>query len=82
MSKACAFHCSPSAGQEGGELQRHARERTEALVPQHQYVPWVTVNGVAILDDFENVVKYVCVAYTGDRCARLQLQRHVVSLGA
>jgi len=28
-------------------------------------VPWVLVNGVPLLDDFENVATFICAAYSG-----------------
>jgi len=52
------------AGQLGSALQGLAGERTSSLKPAHQYVPWVVVNGIPLLDDMDNLLKYICVAYT------------------
>lgn len=58
-------------GELGKSLQRLAAERTQSLKPPHQYVPWVVVNGIPLLEDVDNVMKYICVAYTGrDRCEK------------
>lgn len=46
---------APCAGQLGDSLQRLAAQRTASLKPAHQYVPWVVVNGIPLLDDDENV---------------------------
>lgn len=53
------------AGELGKSLQRLAGQRTASLRPAHQYVPWVVVNGVPLLEDADNLMKYICVAYTG-----------------
>lgn len=53
------------SGQLGDSLQRLAAQRTASLKPAHQYVPWVVVNGIPLLDDDENIMKYICVAYRG-----------------
>eukprot|EP00878_Enallax_costatus_P004175 GHUV01004404.1.p1 GENE.GHUV01004404.1~~GHUV01004404.1.p1 ORF type:complete len:258 (+),score=53.98 GHUV01004404.1:268-1041(+) len=52
-------------GDLGKSLQRLAAQRTASLKPPHQYVPWVVVNGIPLLEDDENIMKYICVAYTG-----------------
>lgn len=52
-------------GDLGNSLQRLAAQRTASLKPQHQYVPWVVVNGIPLLEDDENIMRYICVAYTG-----------------
>ncbi|XP_026435086.1 gamma-interferon-responsive lysosomal thiol protein-like [Papaver somniferum] len=52
--EACAIHL---------ELQ-YANE-TSALIPSHQYVPWVAVNKVPLYDNYDNFVKAVCNAYKG-----------------
>lgn len=58
-----------ATGGEGNELEHKAAEKTDGLVPPHQYVPYVTVNGVhtdktqdAISDSLFN---YVCDVYLG-----------------
>lgn len=54
-------------GPQGAELERAAEAETAALIPQHKYVPWVVVNGIALMDDYPQLARYVCVAYTGQR---------------
>jgi interferon gamma-inducible protein 30 len=49
----------------GEFLQRRAVERTAALSPKQQWVPWVLVNGVPLFDDFDNVSTFICAAYPG-----------------
>jgi hypothetical protein len=49
----------PRAGKLGATLQRLAAERTAALQPPHEYVPWVVVNGVPLLGDDANLAR-VC----------------------
>ncbi|KAI3980860.1 hypothetical protein MKX01_025425 [Papaver californicum] len=51
------------------ELQ-YANE-TGALIPSHQYVPWVTVNKVPLYDDYDNFLKAVCSAYRGTPLPRV-----------
>ncbi|KAK9917853.1 hypothetical protein WJX75_008965 [Coccomyxa subellipsoidea] len=51
-----------ATGEQGDELERTAAEATDALVPKHLYVPWVTVNGIPLLDDYANLQTYICVA--------------------
>eukprot|EP00879_Flechtneria_rotunda_P006169 GHRR01006486.1.p1 GENE.GHRR01006486.1~~GHRR01006486.1.p1 ORF type:complete len:283 (+),score=59.25 GHRR01006486.1:368-1216(+) len=52
-------------GEQGNTLQRLAAQRTASLKPPHQYVPWVVVNGIPLLNDDTNIIRYICVAYTG-----------------
>ena len=59
---------SPVAGDLGVELEVEAAAVTAALHPPHVYVPWVTVNGVAIGQGYQFLLTFVCAAYTGDRC--------------
>jgi hypothetical protein len=56
-------HLYAPAGELGNALQRVARERTESLKPDHDFVPWVVVNGVPLFEDFDNVKLYICAAY-------------------
>ncbi|KAJ4704360.1 putative Gamma-interferon-inducible lysosomal thiol reductase [Melia azedarach] len=49
----------------GRELELQYGNETSRLNPPHEYVPWVTVNGIPLRGDFENFVKYVCEAYKG-----------------
>jgi len=71
-ASACAVHAGIVSrklidcynGELGKALQSVARERTESLKPDHEWVPWVVVNGVPIFDDLDNIKTYVCAAYT------------------
>ncbi len=42
---------------------------TEVLIPAHQYVPWIVVNGKYSESNqnslIANMVRYVCSIYTG-----------------
>ncbi|XP_042511654.1 gamma-interferon-responsive lysosomal thiol protein-like [Macadamia integrifolia] len=38
---------------------------TGSLTPPHEYFPWVTVNGLPLLQDFRKFISYVCEAYKG-----------------
>lgn len=79
MMKAQLQHCADKAGMDAGwisdcahgplgdELEADFEKATEALVPAHTFVPWVTVNGVAIWEDVDNIEQYVCAAYGGER---------------
>ena len=49
------------------ELQQKAAEETASLRPAHTYVPWVTVNGIALGGAFEQLQTFICAAYLGDR---------------
>lgn len=51
-----------SKGEQGNTLEREAGEETAALRPQHRYVPWLVVNGIALGGDYESLYKFVCVA--------------------
>lgn len=50
------------------ELQKKAAEETASLRPAHTYVPWVTVNGIALGGAFEQLQTFICAAYLGNRC--------------
>lgn len=56
-------------GTEGNNLEHQVALKTAALNPRHQYVPWVTVNGVHTNDIQNrvtfNMLSYVCSLYTG-----------------
>lgn len=56
-----------AAGAQGDELEREAAQETAALDPPHTYVPWVTVQGIPLGGAFEDVRRYICVAFTGKR---------------
>ena len=55
----------------GFELEVEAAAATAALDPPHVYVPWVTVNGIAIGEGYQYLLTFVCAAYAGDRRADL-----------
>ncbi|PIA37523.1 hypothetical protein AQUCO_03000237v1 [Aquilegia coerulea] len=50
----------------GKQLDLQYAKVTNDLQPPHKYVPWVTVNGQPLYDDYENFMTYVCKAYKGD----------------
>ncbi len=60
--------CLCSAGDLGVELEVEAATATAVLDPPHVYVPWVTVNDVAIGQGYQFLLTFVCAAYTGNRC--------------
>jgi interferon gamma-inducible protein 30 len=41
-------------------LQQLAAQRTASLKPPHRWVPWVTVNGIPLLDDVDSIQRYIC----------------------
>jgi interferon gamma-inducible protein 30 len=51
----------------GNQLQHIYAVRTENLQPQHQYVPWVTINGVHTepmeREAERDLVKLICQTY-------------------
>lgn len=60
-------------GSIGNHLEHEMALKTEALKPSHQYVPWITVNGVhteKIQDKVtDDMLGYVCSVYTGPKPA-------------
>lgn len=54
-------------GRLGEQLQMELKAKTDALVPAHEWVPWLTVNGVPLWDDNDNLQQYICAAYGGPR---------------
>ena len=54
------------AGAKGDELERVAKDETDALVPKHTYVPWLVVEGVPLLDGYANLQTFICVALPRD----------------
>lgn len=50
------------SGQRGEDLQQLARNKTDALRPPHQWVPWLVVNGVPLFDDMDNLQLFICAA--------------------
>lgn len=59
------------SGPLGNELEHKMAAMTDALEPQHQYVPWVTVNGkhTEKIQNMaqRNLLKLVCEYYTGPK---------------
>jgi interferon gamma-inducible protein 30 len=49
----------------GDTLEREFAAETDSLIPPHQYVPWVLVNGTPLYDDYVYIEKSVCQAYKG-----------------
>ncbi|KAK9855791.1 hypothetical protein WJX84_003604 [Apatococcus fuscideae] len=54
-------------GPHGDELVVSAAKKTAALIPAHQYVPWVLVNGIPMGSSADSLPAIVCAAYTGKR---------------
>ncbi|KAH9701868.1 gamma-interferon-inducible lysosomal thiol reductase [Citrus sinensis] len=50
----------------GTQLELKYAAETNSLVPPHQYVPWVVVEGQPLYEDYENFISYVCKAYKGN----------------
>ncbi|AEE83200.1 unnamed protein product [Arabidopsis thaliana] len=44
---------------------------TSSLKPKHEYVPWVTLNGKPLYDNYHNLVAQVCKAYKGKDLPKL-----------
>ncbi|XP_005107684.1 gamma-interferon-inducible lysosomal thiol reductase [Aplysia californica] len=65
------MNCSTS--KRGNELEHQMAVKTDALKPPHQYVPWVTLNGVhteKIEKEAEaNLLKLICDTYQGQKPA-------------
>ena len=55
------------AGSLGDELEAAAAAATASLNPPHTYVPWFVVDGMPIMDEYEQLQKFVCDAYQGKR---------------
>lgn len=63
-------------GSRGETLERRAAEETGALVPMHQFVPWMTVNGAALGADYDNLDRFVCVGVgSGEKPAACETLR-------
>lgn len=56
-----------ASGPEGAKLIAANKAKTDALKPAHQYVPWVTINGVhtEVMNDkcLSNLLAYLCANY-------------------
>lgn len=70
------------SGPQGNELEHKMALKTDALKPQHQYVPWVTINGKHTekmqRKAENNLQELVCEFYTGTKpsaCNRQQTGR-------
>lgn len=71
---------SCAKGDLGNRLEHQMALKTKALSPKHEYVPWVTINGVhteKIENEAENnLVKLVCKTYEGcskpDTCKKYE----------
>jgi interferon gamma-inducible protein 30 len=63
------FNCTTSSY--GNQLEHQMALQTDALSPQHQYVPWVTLNGVhteKIQNDAQtDLLKLICDTYQGQK---------------
>lgn len=61
----------------GTQLELKYAAETNSLVPPHQYVPWVVVDGQPLYEDYENFISYICKAYKGNvtpkACSNLSL---------
>lgn len=59
------------------QLELKYAAETNSLVPPHQYVPWVVVDGQPLYEDYENFISYICKAYKGnvmpEACSNLSL---------
>lgn len=66
-------------GDMGNELEHQMALKTNALNPQHKYVPWVTINGVHTEDMEKKVeddlVKFLCDMYKGEKPAACNSHR-------
>ncbi|CAK9227515.1 unnamed protein product [Sphagnum troendelagicum] len=63
-----------SASPLGEKLELEFAAETNRLQPPHKYVPWVLVNGEPLFENYEDVARYVCNDYHGDKpavCSRL-----------
>jgi len=89
--KSVAQHCAKSlgidyapieacvSGPQGNELEHEMAKKTDALEPQHEYVPWVTINGKhteKIQREAENnLLKLVCEYYEGTKPPACEKQK-------
>ncbi|MCL7023396.1 hypothetical protein MKW94_009551 [Papaver nudicaule] len=59
----------------GKQLELGYAKVTGDLKPPLEFVPWVTVNNLALKDEYENFQTYVCNAYKGTKPAACQGQQ-------
>ncbi|GAB4857371.1 hypothetical protein Ancab_040522 [Ancistrocladus abbreviatus] len=57
--EACAINVFPDV------LELQYAYETAALNPPHTFVPWLLVNNQPLKEDYQNFVRYVCMAYKG-----------------
>ena len=61
------------SGSQGNKLEHEMAEKTNALEPPHQFVPWITMNGKHTSqiqkEATSNLLKFVCDNYMGTRPA-------------
>ncbi|XP_046375601.1 gamma-interferon-inducible lysosomal thiol reductase-like [Haliotis rufescens] len=64
---------------QGNQWEHEMAMKTDALNPQHKYVPWVTLNGVhneKIQNEAQNnLIKLLCDTYTGTKPSGCQQRR-------
>ena len=69
------------SGPQGNELEHQMALKTDALKPQHQYVPWVTINGKhteKLQNEAErNLLALVCEFYTGTKPSACHKTEHI-----
>ncbi|KAM9469574.1 gamma-interferon-inducible lysosomal thiol reductase [Clarias gariepinus] len=69
-------------GDEGNKLMHENAKKTAGLKPQHEYVPWITINGEHT-DDLQtkamsSLFQLVCSLYKGERPAACTLGKKAV----
>jgi len=59
-------NCYNNASLSYSIMHGHAQD-TQRLQPPHQYTPWITLNGKPLYQDFSNMLRKICAAYTGTK---------------
>ncbi|PWA60781.1 thioredoxin superfamily protein [Artemisia annua] len=59
------FYHTHSPSIHSNSLNLQYADEIKALEPPHTYVPWVTVNGQPIYDDYMDFISIICKAYKG-----------------